>query len=122
MINGTVNASREATVRVVLVNDAQRREEFEAIIDTGFSGDLTLPKALIASLNLVWLGREQGVLADGSVKLFDVYTGSVLWNGELCAVEIEAVNGQPLLGMKLLQGYSLQIDVITNGAVSINPL
>ncbi|MBI4558586.1 MAG: hypothetical protein HY706_13485 [Candidatus Hydrogenedentes bacterium] len=50
-----------------------RDAQIEGVIDTGPTGFLSLPQALIAELGLVWRGRAQAVLADGSLHLFDVY-------------------------------------------------
>ena len=77
MISGAVNAGLEATIRLeVLGADGQQR--VEAIIDTGLSGFLTLPPALITLLGLTWLAREPGILADGTVGLFYVYRATVI--------------------------------------------
>jgi predicted aspartyl protease len=92
------------------------------VIDTGFSGDLTLPTAVIMSLGLVWLGREPGILADGSTDLFDVYSAVALWDGQPRSVEVEAANTQPLVGMNLLHRHSLRLEVVNGGAVEINAL
>jgi predicted aspartyl protease len=72
MIIGSVNANREATIRLIVHGTQRQAQEIEAIIDTGFTGFLTLPLPLIASLGLTWRGRAQAVLADGSLHLFDV--------------------------------------------------
>jgi len=122
MITGTVNANLEATVPLVVVGARSQQRQVEAVIDTGFTGYLTLPPSIIATLQLAWLGREQGILADGSVDLFDVYHAAVMWNGQSRAVEIEAVNAEPLAGMALLERHSLRIDVIRGGTVTINSL
>jgi len=122
MITGTVNANLEATVPLVVVGTRPHQRQVEAVVDTGFTGYLTLPPSIIAALQLTWLGREQGILADGSVDNFDVYRGAVIWNGQPRAVEIEAVNAEPLVGMALLERHSLRIDVIRGGAVSIKSL
>lgn len=47
MISGYVNANREATIQVVIVGDSKRLKSVSAIIDTGFTGDLTLPRNVI---------------------------------------------------------------------------
>jgi clan AA aspartic protease len=91
----------------------------EAIIDTGFNGFLTLSPALIAVLGLPWLCREQGELADGSVLTFDVYVATVDWNGQSKSVEVEAADAQPLLGMALMRGFELRIQVVPGGSVTI---
>ena len=122
MITGSVNANLEAIIQVVVGNADSEQRQVEAVIDTGFSGYLTLPPALIALLHLAWLGREPGILADGSVDLFDVYRASVMWEGQMRLIEIQDVNAEPLAGMALLQGHSLQIAVVTGGAVIIAAL
>ena len=107
---------------LVVVGTRLRQRQVEAVIDTGFTGYLTLPPSIIAALQLTWLGREQGILADGSVDFFDVYRAAVIWNGQPRAVEIEAVNAEPLVGMTLLERHSLRIDVMRGGTVTINSL
>lgn len=122
MITGTVNADLEATVPLVVLGTRSRQRQIKAVIDTGFTGYLTLPPSIIAALQLTWLGREQGILADGSVDFFDVYRAAVIWNGQPRAVEVEAVNAESLVGMTLLERHSLRIEVIRGGTVSIKSL
>ena len=93
-----------------------------AIIDTGFTGHLTLPMALIDRLALPWLSRAQALLADGSLHVFDAYVGTVLWNGQDRTVEVDAADTDPLAGMGLLRGHRLSVDVVENGAVKIEAL
>lgn len=122
MITGRVNTEREAVIRLVVVGPNARQQTVDAVIDTGFSGDLTLPTAVIRALGLTWLGREPGILADGTTDLFDVYSAAVLWEGQPRAVEVEAANTQPLVGMNLLDQHSIRIDVVSGGAVEIAAL
>lgn len=44
---------------------------------------------------------------------------TVDWNGQSRRVEVEAAEAQPLLGMALLQGSELRIQVVPGGSVSI---
>lgn len=123
MIRGVVSTELEASLRLtVLSSNQQRSEEIDAIIDTGFSGFLTLKPSLIMSLNLGWLGREPGILADGSVELFDVYRGTIVWDGHVRAVEIEAADIESLVGMALLRGHEVRIHVKPGGEVLIAPV
>jgi clan AA aspartic protease len=117
-----VNADIEAVIPLIVVGPTQQQRPVEGVIDTGFSGDLTLPTAVIASLGLTWLGREPGILADGTTDLFDVYSAAVLWDGQPRPVEIEAVNTQPLVGMNLLHRHSRHIEVVNGGRVQIRSL
>ncbi len=122
MINGVVNTDREALIRLVALGEGGQQQEIDAIIDTGFTGFLTLPPALIMTLGLPWLCRQPGILADGSVGFFDVYVGTVMWDGRPRTVEVEAADTEPLVGMSLLENHSLHIDVRSGGAVSIAAL
>jgi clan AA aspartic protease len=122
MINGVVNSDREATIRIVIVGPSGKEEEVEAIIDTGFTGFLTLPPALVTALSLRWLCREPGILADGRVDSFDVYAGTIMWDGKSRTVEVDAADAEPLVGMSLLDRHSLLIDVMPGGKVAITAL
>jgi len=49
MITGTVNASHEILIRVPIRDATGHEREVGAILDTGFTGLLTLPPALTAA-------------------------------------------------------------------------
>ena len=122
MISGIVNSSIEAVIRLIASGTASVGHEFDAVVDTGFSGDVTLPDDVIRMLGLNWLGIGIGEMADGREEMFDVYAGHVLWDGQPRRVEIEAAATLPLIGMNLLRGSTLRIDVIPGGAVQIKSL
>jgi clan AA aspartic protease len=122
MITGIVNANREAIIRLVIAGPSGQQHDTEAIIDTGFTGFLTLPPARIAALNLSWLSRQPGVLADGSIDVFDVFVANVMWDGRLRTVEVESADTEPLVGMNLLERHALRIDVIGGGVVNISAI
>ena len=119
MMTGTVNADLEPLLRLTVLDGGGQPHGLEAVVDTGFNGFLTLPRAVIAALGLPWLCRQQGQLADGSVLVFDVYVATVDWDGQLRSVEVEAAGAQPLLGMALLQGSELRIEARPGGSVTI---
>ena len=104
MIEGAVNENAEAIIRLTLRAATGATQEIDAIIDTGFTGDLTLPPALIRRLNLPWKGRGQALLADGGMHTFDEYVGTVSWNGQTRMVEVSSADTNPLVGMGLLRG------------------
>src|SRR5437016_5139470 len=119
MMTGIVNADLEPLRRLTVRDAGGQPHDVEAVIDTGFNGFLTLPPPLIAALGLPWLCRQQGQLADGSVLAFDVYVATVDWHGQPRNVEVEAADAQPLLGMALMQGSELRIQVVPGGPVTI---
>jgi clan AA aspartic protease len=122
MMQGIVDQNCEATIRLVVGNANSQRQMVDAVIDTGFTGFLTLPLSVLANLNLRAYRREEGVLGDGSTCIFDVYRGLVIWDGELRRVDINESETEPLVGMSLLYGYRIQIDAIEGGMVTIQAL
>jgi clan AA aspartic protease len=122
MIIGMVNAHREATIPLSVQDASGQVHEIEAVIDTGFTGFLTLPPSLIAALGLSWRGYASAVLGDGSLQQFDVYAATVIWDGHARTVEIDAADTDPLVGMGLLYGYEVRIQAIDGGAVTIEAL
>lgn len=122
MITGVVNAYHEATIRLKVQAANGREEEIEAILDTGFNGSLTLPPAMIASLGLQWRTRSLVTLANGSEDFCDVYAATIIWDGGHRNILTEAAATEPLVGMALLYGYGLYLQVIEGGRVVIEPL
>jgi clan AA aspartic protease len=121
MISGTVSANLEPAIGLVVIGPSGRRRDLSAIVDTGFTGFLTLPPEYVASLGLPWLCRESGMLADGSQRFFDVYVAVVVWDGQPRTVPVEAGGPEPLVGMSLMERFSLRVDVADGGKVSITP-
>ena len=122
MMNGIVDHNCEATIRLVVSNESKKRQVIDAVIDTGFTGFLTLPLTVINSLNLRLYSREEGTLGDGSTCIFDVYSGLVIWDGEYRFIDVNAAETDPLVGMSLLYGYRIQLDAIEGGMVVIQSL
>ncbi|HEY4723451.1 MAG TPA: clan AA aspartic protease [Anaerolineae bacterium] len=122
MITGTVNRRHEVVI-TLLVRDSTRQEhEIESILDTGFTGSLTLPPSLIDSLGLVWRSRSSAILVNGIVEDFDVYVAAVIWDGAERQILIQAIENAPLLGMAMLVGYDLRARVIVGGSVEIEAI
>jgi clan AA aspartic protease len=118
VITGSVNAHREAIV-CLTVRGPQAQDEVEAVVDTGFSGYLTLPLALIATLDLPFRRPGRAVLADGSETLFDVYEAEVAWDERPRRVFVDAADTDPLVGMALLEDHELTVRVVNEGDVFI---
>jgi clan AA aspartic protease len=121
MITGAIQ-SDEARVRLKVKGLRGREQEVEAIIDSGFSGALTLPPALIATLGLRWQSVDQATLADGSTCVFQVYVGKLVWDGKVRSILVAEANTDPLVGMRLLRGHELRMQVRARGKVTIKRL
>jgi clan AA aspartic protease len=122
MIYGVVSLRREATLPLVVGNSNGQRQVIDTVIDTGFSGFLSLPSAIITTLDLPWSASDIVTLGDGSETLFDLYTATVIWDGQYREIYIAESETEPLLGMALLYGYRLQVDTIEGGSVKIEAL
>jgi predicted aspartyl protease len=58
MIHGVVSRNREATISLVIVNESRQTKLITAVIDTGYTGFLSLPNEVIAELDLSWTGID----------------------------------------------------------------
>lgn len=121
MIIGTV-PGRQPLIRLPVRGIGGRRHELEAVVDSGYTGWITLPPTAIAALNLRWRTFGRGVLADGSVSVFDVYQAKVEWDGQLRRVFVDEFDATPLVGMALLRGYECRMQVRSRGKIIIKRL
>lgn len=111
-MNGRVDAAGRALVRVRVIPAADgRAEELEAWIDTGFTGELVLPRDVVNSLGLKQSGTVTAELGDGSSVVLDIYTCFVDWFDHERTIEVVSNAGSlPLLGVGLLQDRKLVVD------------
>ena len=122
MMMGNINSRREAIIQFAVLGENNQRQAIKAVIDTGYTGFLTLPSAIITKLGLTWYMQEEGILGNGSLFLFNVFEASVIWDGQLKSIEVNDSETDPLVGMGLLEGYELNIQGFVGGLVTIKPL
>lgn len=122
MIIGVVNTHTEATIRLPVRAADGRELEMEGVLDTGFNGSLTLSPAVIRSLGLRWRTRGLVMLANGREDHCDIYATTVIWDGRPRNILVEAADTDPLIGMALLYGHTLHMQVVEGGSVVIEPL
>ena len=119
MIEGVVNAAREAVVPLSLRGPAGQARDIEAVVDTGYAGSLTLPAALVTELGLPFAHLGRARLANDDRIRFYVHHATVLWDGEPRQIRADVTGSTPLLGMELLDGHDLSIEVVRGGRVLI---
>jgi predicted aspartyl protease len=106
VISGTVS---DDGVPIIMMPVAGRM--WPGIIDTGFNGDLELPEALRALLNVRFIGRMSSLLASGQQIEEDVYLVEFPFDGQTVRVEATFVPGSEILiGTQLLRSYWLEIN------------
>ena len=121
MIEGAVNAALQAVVTLPLRGPAGQSREIAFVVDTGFDNFLTLPTSVVAELGLVFRGTHWAMLADGSEVELNVYYVTVTWDGVARYTTAVAADNVPLLGMSLLEGHDLSVQVRRGGRVLIQP-
>ena len=62
------------------------------------------------------------ILAVGGEVELPAWSGTVFWNGRPRFVEIVETDSEPLLGMELLLGNRIAIEVREGGAVTVDAL
>ncbi len=112
---------REARVRLTILGPGTK-QKITGVIDTGFTASLTLPASRIATLDLHWRLSGRGILADGSECLFNVYEATLIWNRKARKILVTEAETTPLIGMTLLDGYELNVQVRPGGKVTIRKL
>src|SRR5690349_12559349 len=112
MIQGQVNARREAVIPIEILDLSRQSVPLQATVDTGFSGFLSLPLAQINALQLPYDRTEIFTIGSNDDVDFDLYSGTVLWDGQEHDVFVLATDCDPLIGMSLLHGYLLFVDVV----------
>jgi clan AA aspartic protease len=122
VIQGIVTPDDEATISLQVQDSQGQLVTVSAVVDTGFNGALTLPASNIRTLALQLHGTRDALLADGSSLRLDVYRGTVIWDGSPRAIQVLAAEGGPLVGMRLMRGCELRIEVLDGGTVTITAL
>lgn len=123
-MRGAVSADgREAVLAVeVIPPSGAPTLRVGAVVDTGFTGHLTLPPAIVEALGLPIIGSAESVLADGSLVLEDVCLASVLWHDSWRSARVLVADATPLLGMALLRGSGLRVECVGGGEVAVEQL
>lgn len=119
MIEGRVSANLDALVALPVIGQDGQSREIEFLIDTGFTGSLTLTPTLASELGLRLASARPMMLADGSVRLIPEYYVNVNWDGRVKLVRVGALDSAPTIGTSLLDGYDLNIQFREGGRILI---
>ena len=109
MIQGTVSDNGVPTITLPIGS-----QNWRAIIDTGFNGDLELPESLRHSLNARYVGQVTSALAGGQTIEESVYLVDFPFDGKVIQAEATFVaNHEILIGTHLLREYRLLVNFVS---------
>ncbi len=93
------------------------------VVDTGFSGAISLPTDRVRELQLDRLGVESYELADGATVEVGAYRGTVIAFGRRLELPVLALGADPLVGMQFLHALAgrVQFD-LRRGVLRLIPL
>ncbi len=94
----------------------------DLVVDTGFTGFLTLPPAAVAALQLPYLEDTPANLATDEEVELPVHVATIVWNGVEREVRVLATGRRPLLGTALLDGNELVAQFRDGGLVTVDDL
>jgi clan AA aspartic protease len=120
MIEGQVTNNLEAQISICIYASDGKPVYFSAVIDTGFTAFLTLSPKLAKHLGFTALAKTNVVLADGSESVMSMCPVTVEWHGVKRKITLLVSAGGSLIGMALLKGSKLTIDVVRGGEVIIS--
>ncbi len=119
MITGHVNHRNEAVIPAQVGASGVRMIALDAVLDTGFSGYISLPLATITTLQLPFVETRTYSLGNNMRVDFDLHRATVLWDSQQRDILVLASEAHPLVGMSLLKGFRVSLDVIDGGEVRI---
>ena len=98
---GIVNGDVEANIVLNVLDNNDESIPIACIIDTGATGEMTLPQWIIDRLNLPLAEDPDNIgvtLADGSSSPGRLYLARVLWHDRIREVEVVNVGTDPSSG------------------------
>lgn len=122
MIRGRVNLYHQALLPIEIRDSNGQVELIEFVLDTGFDGCLTLPSEVIQRLGLEREDMVKVTLAGGEEREWDSWYGRIIWHGRSREILVLESAGECLLGMELLEGSQVTIQVRIDGEVVIEEL
>ena len=114
-MNGQVDLQGRALLTVLIrtAPDATT-SPVEVWIDTGFTGELVMPRSQIDNLGLKPGLMVRAVLADGRESRLKTFVAWIDWFGETLEVEVVAGESETaLMGVGLMLGRQLFVDYET---------
>lgn len=113
MLTGYFNANGDPCIEIEVSNPLGWKRKIECVIDTGFTGFLSIPMVQAFPIGLLLIGTIPVKLADGSVSykltcLGKAYLGQ---ESQIGTILIEPGSDQALLGIEFLKTFNKRLVV-----------
>jgi len=119
MIAGRVTPDLEVLVPIRLLGGSGAEREMDVGLDTGFTGYLVLPSEVLTAVDAQRVGSRMTRLGDDSRVPMDACLVTVLWHDEPRKVLALQSEGRSMIGLSLLYGCTVALEVVDGGYVSI---
>ena len=113
------SADRQVFGSIEVVDAEGRLRPVEVLLDTEFTGCLTLSAETVRQLGLSSVGRRTLKSANGEWSASEAYLATASWHGHLADVLVLESDSAPLLGMTLLWGSRATLETDRQGAPQI---
>lgn len=111
MIKGYVDKYLQAKVPIAVLDKAGHISPLDAVLDTGFNGQLCISINELSKIDLTFLHSEKFELADGRIADRDVFLGQIIFDGQKRLVTVILSGSRDtLIGTFLLADKKLEID------------
>ena len=111
-MDGSLSRKQSPTMRLEIGGMIGKAEEFDAIIDTGFTGQIAMPLIKALPLGLVLFSMASFTLADGSSETSFLCFGRAIVDGVNKPVVISLSKGNDtLLGTELFADFGIRLDL-----------
>ena len=109
----------EAHVDIDIVGSNLIFQTLAVVVDTGYTGALTLPEPIAHGLGLRSTQRRYVTLASGQTEQVGACVARLLWNGQPIDVLTHMMGDKPMIGTTLLANCRLTVDWWDGGEVII---
>lgn len=109
-----LNPQGHASTKIRL-NGISKTVELDCMIDTGFSGGISLPRELQVELDFLEIYKSTWELADGSQVESEIYAGKIETPEGVKEIAVIFSNGREgLVGIEFLRGKKFVLDLKKN--------
>jgi len=111
-MNGILNPNQSPKITIDLYGSLSKPQSFEVVIDTGFTGGISMPLIKALPLGLVLFSTATFTLADGSKENTFLCLGMARVNGIQKSVIISLNKGNDILiGTEFLSSFNIKLEL-----------